>query len=157
MKHKKTTLPNGLRVITVPLAGNPSVTTMVLVETGSNYEKKNENGLSHFLEHMVFKGTRSRPTFMDIALELEVIGATSNAGTANELTAYYAKAEKRHFNKLLDVVSDIYLNSTLPEETLDKERGVILQEISMYEDMPQRKVWDVLCSLVYGDVPAGRS
>jgi predicted Zn-dependent peptidase len=157
MKYKKTTLPNGLRIITIPTNDNPSVTVMVLSETGSNYESKAQNGLSHFLEHMVFKGTAARPTFMDIALDLENIGAESNAFTSHEYTGYYAKAENRHFDKLLDVVSDIYLNPTFPEATLEKERGVILQEINLSEDLPQRKVWDVLHELLYGDSPAGRT
>lgn len=156
MKYKKTTLPNGLRIITVPTKGNPAVTVMVLVETGSNYESKEQNGLSHFLEHMVFKGTTRRPTAMHISRELDGLGAESNAFTSNEMTGYWAKAEKRHFEHLLDILSDMYLNPTLPPAELEKERGVILQEISMYEDLPQRKVWDVFGELVYGDVPAGR-
>ncbi len=156
MKHKKITLPNGLRIIYIP-AKSPAVTVMALVETGSNYEEKGENGLSHFLEHMMFKGTKSRPTSMDISKELDGLGAQSNAFTSNEMTAYWAKAEKKHFNKILEIVSDIYLNPTLPKEELEKERGVILQEISMYEDLPQRKVWDVFGELMYGDTPAGRT
>ncbi len=156
MKHKKITLPNGLRIIHIP-AKSPAVTVMALVETGSNYEEKGENGLSHFLEHMVFKGTLKRPTSMDISKELDGLGAESNAFTSNEMTAYWAKAEKKHFPKLLEIVSDIYLNPTLPKEELEKERGVILQEISMYEDLPQRKVWNVFAELMYGDTPAGRT
>ena len=104
MNFKKTTLPNGLRVITVPTKSNPSVTVMVLVETGSNYETKAQNGLSHFLEHMCFKGTKKRPTALDISRELNGLGAVNNAGTSNELTAYYAKASKRHFKKILDML-----------------------------------------------------
>jgi predicted Zn-dependent peptidase len=156
MKYKKTIFSNGLRVITVPTKGLPSVTVMVLVETGSHYESKKESGLSHFLEHMVFKGTKKRPTFLDIGRELEEIGAVSNAATSNECTYYYAKAEKKYFAKLIDVVSDLYLNPSLPISTLENERGVILQELSMYEDKPQQKVWEVLSELLYGDVPAGR-
>lgn len=157
MKYKKHTLKNRLRVIHVPTKGNPSVTVMVLVETGSNYEERSTNGLSHFLEHMVFKGTKRRPTSMDISRELDSLGANSNAFTSNEMTGYFAKAEKRHFQKLFDVIADIYLNPTLPDEELEKERGVILQEISMYEDLPQRKVWDVFSRLMYGETPAGRT
>ncbi|MDP2642121.1 MAG: pitrilysin family protein [bacterium] len=156
MKYKKTTLPNGLRVITVPTRGNPSVMALVVVETGSNYETKEQNGLSHFLEHMCFKGTTKRPKASLIAKELDALGAQNNAFTSNELTGYYAKAAKRHFSKLFEIISDLYLNPTLPAEDLEKERGVILEEISMYEDLPQRKVWDVLSSLMHGDTPAGR-
>jgi predicted Zn-dependent peptidase len=157
MKISKTTLSNGLRVITVPAKGNPSVTVLVVVETGSNYESKEENGLSHFLEHMCFKGTTLRPHSIDISRELDSIGAENNAFTSNEMTGYYAKADKKHFKKVLDVISDLYLNPVLPKEELEIERGVILQEISMYEDLPQRKVWSVLSQLMYGDTPAGRT
>ncbi|MDB5254062.1 MAG: peptidase protein [Parcubacteria group bacterium] len=156
MKFKKTTLPNGLRIITVPTPGNPSVTILVMVETGSSYEKNEEGGLSHFLEHMCFKGTQKRPNSLSISQELDMIGAENNAFTSNEFTGYYAKGEKRHFTKLLDVLSDVYLNSTFPEAEIEKEKGVIIQEISMYEDMPQRKVAELFMSLIYGDTPAGR-
>lgn len=156
MNFKKTTLPNGLRVITVPTKGNPSVMIMVATETGSNYETKAQNGLSHFLEHMCFKGTVKRPKASDIAKELDALGAQNNAFTDNEITAYHAKASKKHFFKLFEIISDLYLNPTLPAVDLEKERGVILQEISMYEDLPQRKVWEVLYKLIHGDVPAGR-
>lgn len=157
MNFKKTTLPNGLRVITVPVKNNPAVMVLVVVETGSNYETKAENGLSHFLEHMCFKGTTKRPKVTDIAKELDNLGAQNNAFTSHELTGYYAKAAKKHFSKLFEIVSDIYLNSALPAEDLEKERGVILEEISMYEDLPRKQVWRVLSELMYGDVPAGRS
>lgn len=157
MNFKKTTLSNGLRIITVPTKGNPSVMFLVMVETGSNYETKAQNGLSHFLEHMCFKGTTNRPKTSDIAKELDGLGAQNNAFTSNEYTGYYAKASKKHFLKLSEIISDLYLNPTLPIEDLKKEQGVILQEISMYEDLPQRKVWEVLSELMYGDVPAGRT
>src|SRR3990167_981003 len=156
MNFKKTTLPNGLRVITVPVKGNPSVMVLVMVETGSNYETKEQNGLSHFLEHMCFKGTTNRPQAKDIAVELDALGAENNAFTSHEMTGYYAKAAKKHFPKLFEIISDPYLNPTLTAEDLEKERGVILEEISMYEDLPQRKVWEVLSRLMYGDTPAGR-
>ncbi len=157
VNFKKTTLPNGLRIITVPTKGNPSVMVLVVVETGSNYETKSQNGLSHFLEHMCFKGTTKRPKASLIAKELDGLGAQNNAFTSNELTGYYAKAAKKHFSKLFEIISDLYLNPILPAEDLEKERGVILEEISMYEDLPQRKVWDVLSKLMHGDIPAGRS
>lgn len=156
MNFKKTTLPNGLRVITAPVKGNPAVLVLVMVETGSNYETKSENGLSHFLEHMCFKGTINRPGASDIAKELDNLGAQNNAFTSNEFTGYYAKAAKKQFSKLLEIVSDLYLNPTLPERDIKTERGVILEEISMYEDLPKRQVQHVLAKLMYGDVPAGR-
>jgi predicted Zn-dependent peptidase len=130
---------------------------MVLVEAGSDYETKEQNGLSHFLEHMCFKGTAKRPTAHIISKELDSLGAQSNAFTTNEFTGYYAKAEKKHFTKILDVLADMYLNPIFPEADLEKERGVILQEISMYEDLPQRKAEYVFMKLLFGDTPAGRS
>ena len=156
MKFKKTTFSNGLRVITVPTKGNPAVMVLVVVETGSNYENKEQNGLSHFLEHMCFKGTTMRPKAKDISKELDALGAQNNAFTSHELTGYYAKAAKKNFHKLFEIISDLYLNPTLPAADLEKERGVILEEISMYEDLPQRNVWVVLSKLMYGDTPAGR-
>jgi predicted Zn-dependent peptidase len=156
MQYKKTTLPNGLRIITVPTPGNPAATVLVMVETGSNYEKKHENGLSHFLEHMVFKGTLDRPTSSIVHRELDGLGAQSNAFTGEEFTGYYAKAEKQHWKKCLDIISDMYLNPIFPEAEIEKERGVIIQEIGMYEDQPQAYVWNVVSKLLYGDTPAGR-
>jgi predicted Zn-dependent peptidase len=157
MKYKKTILPNGLRIITIPTKDNPAVTVMVAIETGSNYEDKNTNGLSHFLEHMFFKGTTNRPKSIDISREFDNVGAHNNAFTSNEVTGYYAKAGKKHFRKILEILSDMYLNPTFPVDDLEKERGVILQEISMYEDLPQRIVGNVFHRLMYGDTPAGRT
>lgn len=155
MTHKKIVLKNGLRIVLVPMKGNKTVTAMILVEAGSNYETKEKNGLSHFLEHMCFKGTKKR-TCADITFELDAVGAESNAFTGNEYTGYYTKAHSKRLPVLLDVLSDVYLNSTFPAEEMEKEKGVIIEEINMYEDMPHRKVWEVLESLLYGDTPAGR-
>lgn len=156
MSYKKTVLKNGLRIITVPLKDNPTVTVYCLVEAGSKYENKKINGISHFLEHMCFKGTVRR-TRDEIAYELDSIGASNNAFTSREYTGYYAKASRKHLPKILDVVSDIYLNSTFPDIELQKEKGVVIEEIKMYEDMPQSKVGDVLMETLYGDQPAGWS
>ncbi len=155
MRFKKTILKNGLRIITVPMKDNPTVTVLVLVEAGSKYETKEINGVSHFLEHMCFKGTKKRPSSFIITEELDSIGAHYNAFTGNEYTGYYAKAEARHFSKILDVVSDIYLNPLFSEGEIEKEKGVISDEINMYEDLPNRKVGEVFMSLLYGDQPAG--
>ncbi len=157
MQYKKTILKNGIRVITVPMKDHPTVTVMVLVEAGSKYETKRENGISHFLEHMCFKGTVKRPSALHITRELDSIGAQYNAFTSHEFTGYYAKCASNHFSTALDVVSDIYLNSTLPEKDIEIEKGVIIEEINMYEDLPQRKVQDLFTDLLYGDTPAGWS
>ena len=156
MKFKKTTLPSGLRIITVPMKDALTATVLVMVEAGSNYESQAENGLSHFIEHMCFKGTASRPTSMAVHQELDGLGSQTNAFTGDEFTGYYAKAERKQWKHLLDIISDIYLHSTFPAAELEKERGVILQEIAMHEDEPRRHVWDVFLKLLYGDVPAGR-
>ena len=155
MTPKKTTLPNGLRIITVPIKDAPTVTMLVTVEAGSKYETKNIIGLSHFLEHMCFKGTTKRPNAIDISRELDSIGAHYNASTSQEFTGYYAKSHPKHISKLVDVISDMYLNPIFDEKEIEKEKGVIVQEILMYEDMPHRHVHDVFLDLLYGDQPAG--
>ncbi|MFA6325246.1 MAG: pitrilysin family protein [Candidatus Paceibacterota bacterium] len=155
MKYTKKVLANGLRVITVPMQDNPTATVLVLVEAGSKYETKKINGISHFLEHMCFKGTIKRPKAIDISKELDALGSQYNAFTAQEYTGYYAKSDARHFNQIFDIVSDIYLNSTFPEAEMQKEKGVIVEEINMYEDMPPRQVQDLMMELLYGDQPAG--
>jgi predicted Zn-dependent peptidase len=134
---------------------NPTVTVLVLVEAGSKYETKKINGLSHFLEHMCFKGTIKRPKAIDISKELDSLGSQYNAFTAQEYTGYYAKSDAKNFRRIFDVVSDIYLNSTFPETEMQKEKGVIIEEINMYEDMPNRHVQDLIMELLYGDQPAG--
>jgi predicted Zn-dependent peptidase len=155
MKYNKTILENGLRIITIPMKDNPTVTVFVLVEAGSKYETKDKNGISHFLEHMCFKGTTKRPLNSDISTELDQIGSVYNAFTSHEYTGYYAKAQYAHLDKILDIVSDMYLNPLFPDIEIEKEKGVILEEINMYEDVPQRKVQNLLMDLVYGDQPAG--
>jgi predicted Zn-dependent peptidase len=155
MKFSKKVLKNGLRVVVVPMKDNPTVTVLVLVEAGSKYEEKKVNGISHFLEHMCFKGTTKRPKAIDISKELDALGSEYNAFTAQEYTGYYAKSDARHFKQVFDIVSDIYLNSTFPNEEMQKEKGVIIEEINMYEDMPHRHVQDLLMKLLYGDQPAG--
>ncbi|MEX2052205.1 MAG: pitrilysin family protein, partial [Candidatus Paceibacterota bacterium] len=155
MKFHKKTLKNGLRVVSVPMKDNPTVTVLVLVEAGSKYEDKKLSGVSHFLEHMCFKGTNKRSKAIDISKELDMIGSQYNAFTSQEYTGYYAKSASRHFARIFDIVSDIYLNSTFPEPEIEKEKGVIVEEINMYEDMPHRHVHDLLMKLLYGDQPAG--
>ena len=155
MTFNKTILENGLNVITVPMKDNPAVTVLVMVSTGSKYENKQTNGLSHFLEHMVFKGTEKRPKSIDISKELESIGAQYNAFTSQEYTGYYAKVNPKDLDIALDVVSDIYLNPLLDSNEIEKEKGVIVEEIRMYQDMPHRHVHNLFMDLVYGDQPAG--
>jgi predicted Zn-dependent peptidase len=156
MKFSKKKLSNGLRYILIPMKYTESVLSMVLVNTGADFESKEENGLAHFLEHMCFKGTKKRPSAKDISLELDMIGADYNAFTSRGYTGYYARAHKKHGEKILEMISDIFLNSTFPNEEIQKEQGVVIQEINMYADDPQQCAARVSNTLLYGDQPAGR-
>jgi predicted Zn-dependent peptidase len=125
------------------------------VATGTDYESKKQNGLAHFLEHMCFKGTTKRPSAKSIALEFDTIGADYNAFTSRGLTGYFARAHKKHAGHIFDIVSDVYLNSTFPQEEIEKEKGVVIQEINMYADDPHSRVSKLATHLLYGDQPAG--
>jgi predicted Zn-dependent peptidase len=152
---KKTTSKNGLRIITVPMRSTKSVTVLILVGAGTKYEKKEENGISHFLEHMYFKGTKKRPNPLDISKEIDGVGGAFNAFTSKDWTGYFVKVDFSHFNLALDLVSDIFLHSTLRKEELEKERGVILEEIKMIKDTPMHYIEDLWERLLYKDQPAG--
>lgn len=156
MNYKKTTLSNGLRIITAPMKNTQTVTVLVMVGVGSRYESEKEAGLSHFIEHMFFKGTQKRPETLSIAEELDSVGGEYNAFTWKDKTGYYAKVDAKHFMTALDVVSDIYLHSKLDEKEIEKERGTIIQEINMYEDMPMRTIHDVFEELLYDGNSLGR-
>jgi predicted Zn-dependent peptidase len=156
MHFKKTTLKNGLRVITVPMKETQTATIMVAVGVGSRFETEKEAGLSHFIEHMLFKGTEKRPTTLHISEELDAIGGEFNAFTSKDRTMYYAKADAKHIETILDVLSDMYLNSKLDEKEINKEKGTIIQELNMYEDMPIRNVEDVFEKLLYPKNNLGR-
>jgi len=156
MNYKKTILKNGLRIITAPIAGTETVTVVVMVGVGSRYESEKEAGLSHFIEHMLFKGTEKRPTTLSIAEELDAIGGEFNAFTSKDSTGYYVKVDAKHMDIALDVVSDMYLNSKIEKVELEKERGTIIQELNMYEDMPIRNIGDVFENLLYPGTNLGR-
>jgi len=153
---KKITLKNGLRIITVPQKSTKAVTVLVLVATGSKYEKKEINGISHFLEHMFFKGTKRRPTPITIAEPLDRVGGIYNAFTGEEYTGYFAKVDAKHFDLALDIISDIYLNSKLDSKEIKKEKRVIIEEINMYYDHPSSYIQSLWNKVLYGDQPAGR-
>ena len=150
-----TTLKNGLRIITVPTKNTKAVTVLALVGTGSKYETKKINGISHFLEHMFFKGTKRRPSALKIAETLDKIGGVYNAFTSKELTGYFAKVDSKHLDLALDWVSDIFLNSKIESRELKKEKGVIIEELNMYLDTPIKYIGDLWEELLYGDQPAG--
>ncbi len=155
MKYQKHTLKNGLRILLAPMQETGTATVIVMTGVGSRYESRAENGLAHFLEHMFFKGTTKRPTALDISKELDAIGAEYNAYTGKDRTAYYAKVEAHHWETALDVVSDLFLNATIDQEEIDRERGPVMQELSMYEDMPMRHIGDLWELHLYGDHPLG--
>lgn len=155
MKHIRKVLPNGLKLIMVPMPSFQSVTVMVMVGAGSRYETKENNGISHFLEHMPFKGTHKRPSPMAIASLVDGIGGEWNAFTGKETTAYYIKSANTHLELSIDVLSDLLKHSLFDPQEIEKEKGVIIEEINMYEDMPMRNLSDVYESLLYGDTPMG--
>ena len=155
MKFNRKVLSNGLRIITVPMPSFESVTALVMVGAGSRYETRKNNGISHFLEHMAFKGTEKRPSAIDISNLIDGIGGEFNAFTGKEVTGYYIKSAVSHLDLCLDVLSDMLQNSKLDQTEIDKEKGVILEEINLYEDTPSRKIGDVYEKLLYGDVPMG--
>jgi len=158
MKYNIHTLKNGLRIVLAPMPGTETATVVVMTGTGSRYEDGRENGLAHFLEHMFFKGTKKRPSARAISEELDGVGAVYNAFTAKDRTAYYAKVGAEYVDVALDVITDIFLNSTLPEKEIDKERGAVIQEIDMYEDIPMRTVDNVFEALLFGENhPLGRT
>jgi len=151
----KTTLENGLRIITVPQKSTQAVTVLVLVGTGSKYEKRETSGISHFLEHMYFKGTKKRPSVLDVVETMDKVGGIYNAFTGQEYTGYFAKVEASSFELALEWVSDIFLNSLLPEEEMEKEKKIITEEINMIYDHPMIYIGYLWQKLLYGDQPAG--
>jgi len=153
--YKKTTLENGLRIITVPQKDTKAATCLVLVGTGSKYENRKISGISHLLEHLLFKGTKKRPTHLEVAEPLDAVGGAYNAFTGEDYTGYFAKVDVEHFDLALDVISDIYLNSKLDPKELQKEKGVVIEEINMYHDNPMAHVQSLWTKLLYGDQPAG--
>jgi predicted Zn-dependent peptidase len=154
---RKIKLKNGLRIITIPMKNTQAVSVLVLAGAGSKYETKQNNGISHFLEHMFFKGTKNKPDKMEIAEILDKVGGMYNAFTSKEITGYWAKVDSKHFDLALDWVSDIFLNSKIEEKEINNERGVIIEELNMYLDTPMMHIQDLWEELLYGDQPAGWS
>lgn len=152
---EKIQLKNGLRIILAPLESVMSATAIVLCGAGSRYETKQTNGISHFLEHMYFKGTKKRPTALEISHALDAIGADYNAFTGKEETAYHIKAASKHLPLVVDMLADMLWNSKFDEAEIEKERGVIIEELNMYEDTPMRKVAELYENLLWGDQPLG--
>lgn len=148
-------LKNGLTLITIPLPHLESVTALVAVGTGSRYETKKVNGISHFLEHMFFKGSRKYPTAEIISNLIDGIGAVNNAATHKEWTFYWIKSASKHARLSSDILASQLSESLLQEEEIEREKGVIIEELRMYRDTPQRYVWDLYEQLQFGDTPLG--
>lgn len=155
MNYERIVLDNGLRLILAPMQEVNSFTITVFVRAGSRYETAENSGISHFLEHMLFKGTSRRPTSLEISEEIDTIGGEFNAGTSKEYTVYYIKAAAEHLDLCIDVLADMLVHSKLDWEEIESEKGVILEELKMYEDMPMRDIEDVYEQLIFGDQPLG--
>ena len=148
------TLDNGLTVLTVP-GGTGSMSAMLFVGAGSRYETREVAGTAHFLEHLFFKGTPRRPTTLQIATEIDSLGCRFNAFTSEEYPAYYVKGAADYTEQAVDVIADMLRNALIPAEEVERERGVVLEEMKMYEDNPQAKVYQLIGRAIYGDTPLG--
>ena len=153
--YERHTLDNGLRVLTANLPEAQSVTCMVMLAAGSRYETPETNGIAHFSEHMFFKGTERRPTARQISGEIDAIGGEFNAFTGKEYTAYYVKCAAEHRDVALDVIVDMLRNSRFAQEEIEREKGVIVEEMNMYFDTPRDYIGGVYEQLLYGDQPLG--
>ena len=154
--YTKTVLDNGLRIITSPMPHSRSVSLVILVGAGSCYESKEEAGISHFAEHLFFKGTERRPTSKEISQDIEGVGGIINGGTDKELTIFWCKVASSHFPVALDVLSDLLLNSRFDNKEVERERMVIIEEIKMNLDLPQQRVNTIIDELLWPDQPLGR-
>jgi predicted Zn-dependent peptidase len=152
---EKSTLGNGIRVVTAPMPQVGSVSCFVMLAAGSRYETPGSKGIAHFAEHMFFKGTERRPTARTIATEIDAIGGEFNAFTGKELTGYYVKCGAETRDVALDVLTDMILESRFDPAEIEKEKGVILEEMNVYLDTPQRYVGSVYDRLLFDDQPLG--
>ena len=152
---ERQTLGNGLRVLLAPMPQATSVTCMIMLAAGSRYETRDTNGIAHFSEHMFFKGTERRPTARDIGTEVDGIGGEFNAFTGKEYTGYYVKCAAEFRDTALDVLVDMLRNSKFDPEEIEREKGVIVEEMNMYFDTPRDYISGVYDSLLYGDRPIG--
>lgn len=149
------TLSNGLTVMFIDTQAFPSITTYLLVGAGSRYETPVNNGIAHFFEHIPFKGTKNYPTAYDISSTIEGFGGIFNAYTSKDHTVYWIKALKEHFPKMIDITGDMVLAPLLDPSEIEREKGVIVEEINMYEDMPSQRVSEILSEVMYPNHPLG--
>ena len=153
---ERTSLSNGVRVLTAPMPQAQSVSCFVMFAAGSRYETADIAGVAHFAEHMFFKGTERRPTARDLSAEIDGIGGEFNAFTGKEYTGYYVKCAAGTRDVALDVLVDMIRNSRFDPEEIDREKGVIVEEMNMYFDTPRDFIGGVYENLLYGDQPLGR-
>jgi predicted Zn-dependent peptidase len=151
-KHQ---LDNGLRVLTADMPQVQSVTCMIMLAAGSRYETADTNGIAHFSEHMFFKGTERRPTAREIGMEVDALGGEFNAFTSKEYTGYYVRCAADHRDQALDILVDMLRHSKFDPEEIEREKGVIIEEMNMYYDTPRDFIGGVYDHLLYGDQPLG--
>jgi len=153
--HQNFTLKNGLSVILVDTKTFPTFTAMLLVGAGSRFENKKNNGIAHFFEHMAFKGSKKYPNALILSSMIEGLGGVFNAFTTKDHTGYWIKAPISYFETVIDVLADMIQNPLLLEEEIEREKGVIIEEINMYEDQPQYKVWELFEEMIFKNHPLG--
>jgi len=155
--YKLKTTPSGLNLVTIPMTGAKTTAILVIIATGSKHETRNTSGLSHFLEHIFFKGTTKRPDTLTITSELDKLGGVYNAFTSKEYTGFWIKTASEQIVPAVDVLSDMLLNSKFDQAEIKRESGVITEEVNMYLDNPMMHIEDVFEECLYGDTPAGWS
>ena len=153
--YQRTTLPNGLRVLIAPMPHTRSVAVSFYVGAGSRYETREISGLSHFLEHMLFKGTERRPTAQEISETVDAVGGVLNAGTDRELTVYYAKVAAPHFPIALDLLADMLRRPLMEAAEIEKERKVVIEELAAVKDSPAQQADVLLDEVMWPDQPLG--
>jgi len=154
-KYKLDLLSNKVPLLTVSIPGAATTTALIIFRTGSKYETRANNGISHFLEHLFFKGTKKRPNTLTLSSDLDSLGGEYNAFTTKEYTGYWVKAAASKIGRALDIIGDMLLNSKFEEVEVEREKGVIVEELNMYEDNPLMHVEDIFEHCLYGDTPAG--
>ena len=154
--YQKIALDNGLRIITCPMPHTRSVSVCIYLGAGSRYESDIQAGVSHFIEHLCFRGTEKRLSAKDISGAIEGVGGILNGGTDKELTVYWCKVAQPHFHLALDVLADMVLHSRFEKNDIEKERQIIVEEISMSKDAPNQLVGMILDELLWPDHPLGR-
>ncbi|QQG52464.1 MAG: insulinase family protein [Candidatus Falkowbacteria bacterium] len=154
-KYKKIILSNKAPIIQIALPGAKTATALLIFKTGSRYENKSNNGISHFLEHLFFKGTAKYPNTLALASELDSLGCEFNAFTSKEFTGYWIKAAESKLGQALEILGEMILHSKMEEAEIQREKGVIIEELNMYEENPMMHIEDVLEACIYGDTPAG--